>query len=157
VFFVDTISFCGEAGTNIIGCASTPGNLIALESGAAASSSIGANLLAHELGHNLGLPHEDGFNNNLMNPNINSFSLTAGSFLNPAQVATIFSTYAGPGGALRNDIIQRDGDRYFISITPFAVVAAVPEPQTWMMMGLGLLGLVVWVRRRPNPVAWRAA
>jgi len=155
IFFIDSIPFCGAPGNNIIGCGNS-GNLIALKSSAAADPRIGANLMAHELGHNLDLDHLDGSNNNLMNPNINSFSLTTGSFLNSSQVATIFATRPGPGNVLNNQIIQRDDDGYFISITPFAVVSAVPEPQTWLMMGLGLLGIMAWVRR-PRPMAWRAA
>jgi hypothetical protein len=155
IFFIDSIPFCGAPGNNIIGCGNS-GNLIALKSSAAADPRIGANLMAHELGHNLDLDHLNGSNNNLMNPNINSFSLTTGSFLNSSQVATIFATRPGPGNVLNNQIIQRDDDGYFISITPFAVVSAVPEPQTWLMMGLGLLGIMAWVRR-PRPMAWRAA
>lgn len=146
VFFVDSIPFCGGPGGNIIGCGATPGNVIALKSTSAANASIGANLLAHELGHNLGLDHVSG--NNLMNATISSFSLTAGSFLNPDQVARIFETLPSTGGTLRNSIIQRDvSGGYFISITPFAVVAVVPEPETWLMMVLGLFGITLWLRR----------
>ncbi len=142
VFFVDAIPYCGGAGDFIIGCGSTPGNLIALKSSAAADSSIGANLMAHELGHNLGLGHT--VDENLMNGTINSTR----TFLNFAQVSSIFATLPETGIPRSDDIIQRDGSQYFISITPFAVVASVPEPQTWAMMLLGLLGIGTWVRRR---------
>jgi hypothetical protein len=164
VFFVDAIPFCGSVGSNIIGCGDSL-NLIALKSSAAASTGYGANLLAHELGHNLDLDHFVGSNNNLMNPIISNFSfdgsvqppvLGSGSFLNLSQVATIFARQSGPGSPFNNQIIQSDSSGYFISITPYAVVAAVPEPQTWLMMGMGLLGILAWVRR-PRPVAWRAA
>ena len=56
LFFVDTISFCGGPGSNIIGCGSRPGGLIALQSAAAAGNN-GTVLFAHELGHNLGSAH----------------------------------------------------------------------------------------------------
>jgi hypothetical protein len=159
VFFVDAIPFCGDVGSNIIGCGDSS-NLIALRSSAAASTSYGANLLAHELGHNLDLSHVNGSNNNLMNPTINNFSfngsvLGAGSLLDLTQVATIFARQSGVGSPFNNQIIQSDINGYYISITPFAVVAAVPEPQTWLMMGVGLLGILAWVRR-PRPPAWRA-
>lgn len=146
VFFVDAITFCSGPGTSIIGCGSTPGNVIALKSSSASSSGIGAKLMAHELGHNLGLDHVAGAN--LMNGTISNSS---SSLLNDDQVLNIFATKPMPGAPLRNDIIQGDATNgYFISITPFAVVAAIPEPHTWAMLVLGLLGLAAWVRRRPQ-------
>ena len=152
VFFVDAITFCSGPGTSIIGCGSTPGNVIALKSSSASSSDIGAKLMAHELGHNLGLQHVTG-SSNLMNGSISSSS---SSLLNDDQVTNIFATKPLPGTPLVNEIIQGNATNgYFISITPFAVVAAIPEPHTWAMMVLGLLGVVAWVRRRPQPVAWR--
>ena len=154
VFFIDAIPYCGSQGTNIIGCGSKPGNMIALDSSAAARTDYGANLLAHELGHNLGLDHVGGSNDNLMNGTINFFSSSTGSFLDSTQVARIFEVDSSPGSPLKNQIIQHDSSGYFISITPYAVVASVPEPQTWLMMGVGLFGIMVWVRR-PRSLAWR--
>lgn len=133
MFFVDTITFCGTGG-NFIGCASNSGNVIVLDSSWAASASFGADLAAHELGHNLGLDHVTGSGTNLMNPIISTnFSLDAG------QIATI----------LNSSLVQTAaGGQRFLSITPIAVVAAVPEPQIWVMLGVGLLGITGWVRRR---------
>lgn len=134
MFFVDKISFCGSPGSRIIGCASTPGNVMVLDSLWAADAALGGNLAAHELAHNLGLPHQfpdEGWN--LMNPTLSpSFALLA------LQITTI----------LASPLVQYDFlDQRFISITPIAVVA-VPEPQAWAMLSLGLLGLAGWVRRR---------
>ena len=55
MFFIDSITDCGGAGT-YDGCAYRPGNTIAIVSTVAAGAN-GAELNAHELGHNLGLPH----------------------------------------------------------------------------------------------------
>ena len=137
MFFVDAINFCGSAGS-FIGCGSTPGNLLVLSSSFAARADLGANLGAHELGHNLGLDHVDGSGTNLMNPSISSnFSLDA------AQIQAI----------LASSLVQTaaNGQR-FLSITPIAIVASVPEPQTWAMLGLGLFGVMAWARRRGE---WR--
>ncbi len=134
MFFVDTITFCGGTGSNIIGCARNPGGLIALNSSAAAGPR-GAALLAHELGHSLGLDHLVD-NSNLMNS-----SITGNTGLNLAQASSI----------LNSPIVRIDtgnGNQRYISITPIAVVAAIPEPQTWSMLVIGLLGVAVWARRR---------
>lgn len=128
VFYVDTISWCGTVNTNFIGCGTTPGNVMAVESSFAAGSN-GANLLGHELGHNLGLDHvNDG--TNLMNP-----TLIAGfGNLSAGQISTI----------LASPFVQTENDQRFISITPYAIVAAtppVPEPGTGALMLLALAGL----------------
>ena len=131
VFFVDAITFCGSSGSNIIGCGSNPGGLIALQSAAAARAN-GAVLMAHELGHNLGLSHQAG-SGNLMNSR-----LTSATFLSESQANTI----------LGSRLVLMDGAQRYISITPVAVLAAVPEPHTWAMLSLGLLGVAGWARRR---------
>lgn len=131
VFFVDAITFCGAPGTSIIGCGSNPGGLIALQSAAAARAN-GAVLMAHELGHNLGLSHLAG-SVNLMNS-----SITSATFLSESQANTI----------LGSRLVLMDGAQRYISITPVAVLAAVPEPHTWAMLSLGLLGVAGWARRR---------
>jgi len=129
-FFVDKISWCGGPGGSIIGCGEMPGDVFAVDSGWAASSTYGAPLIAHELGHNLGLNHLSD-SSNLMNPYI-----TGNSFLSTSQVATI----------LGSSLVQIDtnGHRY-ISITP---VAVVPEPETAMMFAVGLLALAGRLARR---------
>ncbi|MCZ4313140.1 matrixin family metalloprotease [Comamonadaceae bacterium G21597-S1] len=143
LFFVDTISFCGGPGSNIIGCGSRPGGLIALQSAAAAGSN-GTVLFAHELGHNLGLTHLS-VSGNLMHPTI-----TGASALNETQVGSFLDLTTG---ASLNSILRDDGGQLYISVTPIAVLAAaVPEPQTWAMMLAGLLGVAGWARRRQR--AW---
>lgn len=142
IFFVDRISFCGRAGSNIIGCGSSPGSLIALDSAYAASAN-GAILMAHELGHNLGLTGHVAGGGNLMNASITTGATT----LTQAQVGTFIDLATGTS---KNSIVQLDGDQFYISITPIAVLAAapVPEPQTWAMLLAGLLGVAGWARRR---------
>jgi len=55
---VRAISYCGSAGTNIIGCGWQPGNGIAV----VRMSNLGSEavLWLHEYGHNVGLPHNAG-------------------------------------------------------------------------------------------------
>ena len=143
LFFVDTISFCGGPGSNIIGCGSRPGGLIALQSAAAAGNN-GTVLFAHELGHNLGLTHLS-VSGNLMHPTI-----TGASALNETQVGSFLDLTTG---ASLSSILRDDGGQLYISVTPIAVLAAAgPEPQTWAMMLAGLLGVAGWARRRQR--AW---
>lgn len=137
-YFVDTIDSCGIFNVNIIGCGETPGNDFVVESAFAADNSIPAGgnvtvagqLLAHELGHNLGLNHRNG--NFLMNPFINGFGE-----LSAAEVAEI----------LLSPLIQVDanGQRY-IQINPVLITnaALIPEPSGLALAGgaLLLLGLV---------------
>jgi predicted Zn-dependent protease len=52
---VNTINYCGGAGTNIIGCGSTPGNEIVVVRLSGLDTE--AILWIHEYGHNLGLDH----------------------------------------------------------------------------------------------------
>ncbi|MEO7941649.1 MAG: PEP-CTERM sorting domain-containing protein [Burkholderiaceae bacterium] len=138
LFYVDQISFCGATGSNIIGCGSSGGGLIALKSAAAAGTN-GAALLAHELGHNLGLDHLSS-SENLMNS-----SITGATLLTTTQVGKFLNLSTGQP---INPIVQNDNGQLYISITPIAVLAAVPEPQTWAMLCLGLVGIAAWARRR---------
>lgn len=128
MYFVDKILWCGVASATTIGCAATPGHVLALDSSWAANATYGGNLAAHELGHNLGLSHLDPDNGaNLMNSTIStSFALTAG------QITTL----------LASALVQSDAQGKFISIQPIAVLAAapVPEPASWaLLLGGGLL------------------
>lgn len=132
-YFVDTIEACGgQINVNIIGCGETPGQDFVVESAFAATAQ-GALLLAHELGHNLGLPHLNG-NQFLMNP-----ILAGGDLLTAAEVAQI----------LLSPLVHQDtnGQR-FILINPVLILAAdnnVPEPP---VMALLLAGLAVAGLRR---------
>lgn len=140
LFFVDAINECnGETLPQAIGCGQEPGRDIAVESkfasqlGTPGSPGLGAVLIAHELGHTLGLPHFTGATPNLMDATLNGEWV-----LNGDQVATI----------LTSNLVQQDqsGAR-FISIQPFAVV---PEPDTvaFVLGAAFALGAAGWRRAR---------
>ena len=139
LFFIDSLEFCaGGNSPGLVGCGDLPGNHIVVESGFA-SGVNGGELIAHELGHNLGLDHvADGAN--LMNETVDSdFTLTA------AQVTSI----------LASPLIQLDGNQKFIQITPILVtVSAVPLPAglPLALSGLAMLGMRVG-RRSGSPTA----
>lgn len=125
MYFVDKILWCGDPSLTTIGCAKTPGNVLALDSSWAANATYGGNLAGHELAHNLSLEHllpDDG--SNLMNPTISTSSkLTAG------QITAI----------LASALVQSDGSGKFITIQPIAVLGAapIPEPAEWALLLLG--------------------
>ena len=138
-YFIDSIhDSCGVAGPSVIGCGEFPGNDFLVESVYASDVSkpgdgittVGVQLLSHELGHNLGLDHNSG--NFLMNPFINGFAT-----LTAAEVAKI----------LMSPLIHIDdanGQR-FILINPVLIVADgappadVPEPASLVLAMAGLL------------------
>lgn len=143
-YFVDTISACGGTiNSGIIGCGEVSGQDFVVESVWAANNviqpggiSFGVQLLAHELGHNLGMGHRTG--NNLMNPSINGYQ-----DLNASEVNTI----------LASPLVQSDANGLFILINPVLILAAdntVPEPSTMFLMLTGLL--VVRTRARNSTV-----
>jgi hypothetical protein len=134
MFFVDAINFCGVAAPNVVGCGSTPGSLIALDSSFMLQPE-GANTIAHELGHNLGLDHTFPDNGtNLMNPTV----FATFGFLNNAQITSILTS-----GLIQTDLL---GNKY-IEVTPIAVLASVPEPSTWALLGAGA-GVALMAARR---------
>ncbi|MDD2760375.1 MAG: matrixin family metalloprotease [Methylomonas sp.] len=108
-----------------------------------------AHIMAHELGHNLGLLHNASDSSDLMYPSIESPRYYTASYsLTDAEVATI----------LRSPFVQMDANgQRFISITPFSVLAplppaAVPLPAAWWMFASGM-GLLAWRARGKSCVA----
>jgi hypothetical protein len=145
LFFIDSINECGgELLPPAIGCGQEPGTKIAVESNFAAIAGspggigLGAALIAHELGHTLGLDHVAPPPANLMNP-----SLGGNTTLTADQVDTILGVPGLPGSPLVQ--IDQNGQR-FISITPFAIV---PEPATMLFALAGGAWVLQRARRRP--------
>jgi hypothetical protein len=134
IFYVDSISACGSTigNSNIVGCAATPGNRIYVQSSTAAGSR-GAELLGHELGHNLGLGHRSG---GLMNSSLNG-QVT----MNSTEIAIVENS------SLR----QFDGQDFFFEITPvlveFQTAVPVPLPATGLLL-IGAIGAGVVTRKR---------
>jgi len=133
VYFVDTVDWCSGFNTGIVGCGSLPGNDFVVESGYASGSS-GAELLGHELAHNLALGHvgNNSSQDNLLNPVVgypgpNTTALTV------AQANTILSR-----PTVQTDI--SNGSLY-IEIQPVLIVASlVPEPSSLALI-LGIFGM----------------
>ena len=144
-FFVDTIGFCGIAGTDILGCAVPRGNVFVVQS-ARAESATGLAVIGHELGHDLGLSHVGGIATNLMNAGLGTTLSNGMLALTTAQVDAIFGLLPN---TTRSPLIQTAANgSLFIDIIPIAVVSSIPEPQQALMFALGIFLVVAIARRR---------
>lgn len=136
MFFVDDISWCGGPGNGIVGCGQRPGFQTAIIDSWAASA-FGPELMAHEIGHNLGLPHTD-FTNQT---NLMWTSLNGDTTLDPDQVVSIFAS----------PVVQTDpgSGNPFIEIVLINVVetATVPLPASGGVL-IGAIAMAALLRRR---------
>jgi hypothetical protein len=133
-FFVDKINFCplepyNPAVNKIVGCGEFPGHAIILDSLFAALVPLGALDIGHEIGHNVGLPHVQGINTNLMNPIIGSDAITEAQFL---QIFGSPLVQINPATGLSS-----------IFVRPIAVVAVVAEPETYLLSITAILALIL--------------
>ena len=143
LFFVDNINVTGPVSFAIAGIGDLPGNNIVVAESFASGAS-GAELIAHELGHNLGLVHDYELldvlpgpippPSNLMNPILNGNTTLTG-----AQAASVLSS----------PLVQGAPGARYIEITPIAVVASVPEPSVFSF--LVIVGLSLASRKRRSP------
>lgn len=169
LYFVDAIDYCGGYAVNIVGCGQTPGNQLAVEKGYM-SSGYGAELLAHELGHALGLYHPDESPYSVASGNLMDPTLNGDTSLDTLQVAQFmgmgFFERFGP-----SPLIQRDAAGWFVAITPYLIVdqplvidplsggdgtaatSAVPLPGSGAMMAAALLIAAGAALRRRNAAA----
>jgi len=127
IYFVDTLDWCDGFSTAIIGCAVLGRNDIVVES-AAALGTFGTELIAHEIGHSLGLDH-------VAIANLMTASLNRNTDLAPGQVSDI----------LDSTFIQFGASGRFVEITP---VLVTPLPPAVLMFVSALLVLFGVHRRK---------
>ncbi len=123
LYFVEPLDYCGRASSAFVGCTKVGGNQMAVER-KYANGRYGAELIAHELGHALGLYHSGQAplyvgNNNLMSKGLNN---------NKSITTTQVAQMLGQGVFARwgaNPLIQSDANGRFIEITPHVIVSAL--------------------------------
>lgn len=131
MIFVDDVDWCASSfNTSYVGCAELPGNHMVVESVFMASS-LGDELGAHELGHNLGLEHDSP--GNLMNATIGATH----TLLTGTQHTTLMASTR----------VQADAFPPFTSFVSITPVLIIPEPS---LVSLVLLAgaTLAWSHRR---------
>lgn len=130
MYFADSITFCGTENANGVGCGVVGGNGVILDRDYVAGPN-GAEVLAHEIAHNLGLEHThdgDGLMGSIVNQDTSLSAIESGSLV-------------------LSEFIQGDADTgFFIEINPINLVVA-PLPAAGLMLA-GALAMTVAVRQR---------
>jgi hypothetical protein len=138
VFFIDSFVPDGQyIGSGTVGLGWVGAGGVAVVASYMASAAYSASLLAHELGHNLGLQHDTSSSAGLMYPALYPY---AQDLLTSAQIATMQGS----------SLLQTDAfGKRFLEIAPIAILAdaEVPEPGVLGLMLAGLSGLAFWRRR----------
>lgn len=127
--FVDAINWCGMV-EPAAGCGQQPGNISVVDVDLIMGAT-GAEIIAHELGHNLGLPH----------------LATMPNLMHPTEYGTTTLTADQVAAVLASNLIQTDASgNLFIAITPMVI----PEPGSLLVLLLGMLVLYGKVRIVPH-------
>jgi hypothetical protein len=79
--------------------------------------------------------------------NFNSYS-TSGTFANTDFAQVFVFAFACPSGATTCTAFSTDKGQFALDNLTFADPVTVPEPETWLLMGLALAGAAVARRRR---------
>lgn len=143
-FYLQAVGCGGPPSSYILGCGYVGGNVLSLDALFLASNpDLAGEVVAHELGHNLGLDHVS-TPGDLMRPS----AAPDQTLLTTDQVAII----------LASPLVQTDNNgQRFIDIRPIDVgpFAAVPEPASMTLLAAGAGGVLL--RRRRAKAAAKAA
>lgn len=139
MLFVNQITHCGGAGAGIFGCGYVDANGLAIADNVFSfNGGIGRlDTIAHELGHNLGLGH-----NNFGAGGALNLMTSGGTRTIPGTINDIF-----PDGLTTDQLTQEQIDKARSS--SLLVANLVPLPGTLVLIALGFVAFGVQRRRRP--------